>query len=254
MACSSRWDSVDLAPPNAIFNLKKLFNEDISENKANLGVGAFRTDDGEPYVLEVVQRAEAIYQQKLATGEWDKEYLPIKGNVAMQTLARKLVFGDACAADDEGRIASVQAISGTGALRLAGEFVSRWGGAGTIVYIPDQTWANHAAIFREAQVAEVRKYRYYDSSTCGLNFEGLLADLRSAPTGAVFLLQAVAHNPTGVDPTAAQWREVIGVMRERNLFALFDNAYQVTCLPRATACACACACACATLTCRPPVS
>ena len=225
-APGGRWSGVDLAPPNAIFNLKKLYNEDASAVKANLGVGAFRTEEGEPYVLQVVQRAEALYQGKLASGEWNKEYLPIKGNVGMQALARKLAFGEACAADGAGRIASVQAISGTGALRLAGEFLARWGGADTVLYIPDQTWANHAAIFRESQIGDVRKYAYYDPATCSLNFAGLMADLRTEPTGAVFLLQAVAHNPTGVDPTEAQWREIIGVMRARSLFAVFDNAYQ----------------------------
>ena len=221
----ARWEAVDLSPPNAIFNLNRLFKEDASPLKANLGVGAFRDDNGAPVVLECVQRAEQQYQCSLRAGGCNKEYLPIAGHKPMQVLAARLALGDASPALQQGRVASVQSLSGTGALRLAAEFLRRFGG-GAPVYIPAETWANHKAILAESRVEDVRQYRYYDAATCGLDFDGLMQDLRAAPMGSVFLLQAVAHNPTGVDPSREQWQQVIDVMQNRRLFPLFDNAYQ----------------------------
>eukprot|EP00936_MAST-01D_sp_MAST-1D-sp1_P000020 g20.t1 len=220
-----RWESIDLSPPNAIFNLNKLFKEDTSPVKVNLGVGAFRSEQGEPVVLDCVQRAEAQYQRELEGGVVDKEYLAIKGNAEMRVLAAGLVFGDQSSAAEESRIASVQSLSGTGALRLAAEFLRRFGG-GAPVYLPSETWANHPAILIESGITDIRKYRYYDASTCALDYDNFIEDLRTAPLGSVFLLQAVAHNPTGVDPTKEQWQVVIDICEERQLFPLFDNAYQ----------------------------
>eukprot|EP00937_MAST-01D_sp_MAST-1D-sp2_P006887 g6887.t1 len=229
---SSRWEAVVLSPPNAIFNLNRLFKEDASPLKTNLGVGAFRDDQGRPVVLECVQRAEAAYQRGLRAGESDKEYLPIAGHRPMQGLAARLALGEAADAPGgclaEGRVASVQSLSGTGALRLAADFLRRFAG-GAPVLIPAETWANHRAILGAAGytgAGDVRPYRYYCAATCALDFDGMMQDLEAAPVGAVVLLQAVAHNPTGVDPSRAQWERVMDVVQRRRLFPLFDNAYQ----------------------------
>jgi len=133
--------------------------------------------------------------------------------------------GSASAALAEGRVGGVQAISGTGALRLGGELLARFRGRGSAIYLPGPTWANHVPIFKDAGL-EVKTYAYYDPNTCGLNLPGMLQDLDAAPAGSVFLLHACAHNPTGVDPTPQQWAEVSAVMAAKQHVAFFDSAYQ----------------------------
>ena len=125
----------------------------------------------------------------------------------------------------EGRIGGVQAISGTGALRLGGELLARFRGQGSAIYLPGPSWANHVPIFKDSGL-EVKSYTYYDPSTCGLNLPGMLADVAAAPAGSVFLLHACAHNPTGVDPTPEQWVEISKAMKAKSHVAFFDSAYQ----------------------------
>ena len=140
-------------------------------------------------------------------------------------VSNQLTFGHSHAVIKDKRVGAVQTVSGTGALRTAGEFIAMFRGDGTPLYLPTPTWGNHGAIFRRSRL-DVRSYRYYDPSTISLDFEGMCQDLSAVPEGSVVLLQACAMNPTGVDPTPEQWRELSAILKPKNVFVLFDNAYQ----------------------------
>jgi aspartate aminotransferase, cytoplasmic len=156
-----------------------------------------------------------------------QEYLGIAGLPQFCQLARKLAFGD-CPAAAEGRIATVQSLSGTGSLRVAADFLSSFYSCKTIL-VCQPTWGNHNKIFPKGGLTIV-PYRYYDPRSRGLDIEGMLQDLGRAETGAIVLLHACAHNPTGVDPTQEQWGRILQVVQQRSLYCLFDSAYQVRCL------------------------
>ncbi|KAK6129735.1 hypothetical protein DH2020_036536 [Rehmannia glutinosa] len=205
------------------------YNKDPSPAKLNLGVGAYRTEEGKPLVLNVVRRAE---QMLVNDSSRVKEYLPIVGLADFNKLSAKLILGadrlvylhGTSPAIQENRVTTVQCLSGTGSLRVGAEFLARHYHQHTI-YIPLPTWGNHTKVFGLAGLS-VKTYRYYDPATRGLNFEGLLEDLRSAPSGAIVLLHACAHNPTGVDPTTHQWEQIRQLMRSKALLPFFDSAYQ----------------------------
>lgn len=137
--------------------------------------------------------------------------------------AAKLAYGADSPVLD--RVAITQTISGTGALRLGAAFLQRFYSGDKKIFIPQPSWANHKAVFSDAGL-NVQTYRYYNKDTIGLDFEGLIADLKSVPQGSVFLFHACAHNPTGVDPTPEQWKEISKVVKEQSHFAFFDMAYQ----------------------------
>ncbi|CAM8952792.1 unnamed protein product [Rhodiola kirilowii] len=209
------------APEDPILGVTVAYNKDPSPVKLNLGVGAYRTEEGKPLVLNVVRKAE----QKLVNDRSRvKEYLPIVGLSDFNKLSARLMFGADSSAIIENRITTVQCLSGTGSLRVGGEFLARHHHQRTI-YIPTPTWGNHPKIFALAGLS-VKTYRYYDPTTRGLNFKGLIEDLGSAPLGAVVLLHACAHNPTGVDPTLEQWEHIRKLIRSKGLLPFFDSAYQ----------------------------
>jgi len=151
------------------------------------------------------------------------EYAPIPGFPEYGKLVSSLVFGENSAAIQSDRIAIVQSLSGTGALRVGGDFLKRFWHQKTI-YLPTPTWPNHMGVFNACDL-EVKRYRYYDRNTIGLDIEGMLEDLREAEEGSVVLLHACAHNPTGVDPTREDWNRILGVVKERRLLVFFDAAY-----------------------------
>ncbi|KLO12635.1 aspartate aminotransferase [Schizopora paradoxa] len=218
------WATVPLAPPDSIFKLTAGFKADAYPQKVNLGVGAYRDDNSKPWVLPVVKKATEILLNDPAL---DHEYLPITGLPEFTSAAAKLMLGGASAAIGEGRVASVQTISGTGANHLGALFLSRfykWNGDKTI-YLSNPTWANHHAIFKNVGIEPV-DYPYFDPKTVGLAYEALLEAFSNAPEHSVILLHACAHNPTGVDPTKEQWREIADVMLAKKHFAFFDCAYQ----------------------------
>lgn len=188
-----------------------------------MGVGAYRDDSGKPVVLDVVREAG----QKIAFDyhTLNHEYLPIGGHREFCMESVRLAYGDNAAPIQENRVAVVQALSGTGACRLFAEFQHRWFNKDSKIYIPKPTWSNHHNIWRDAGV-EIVEYPYYDPETKGLAFEQLCSSLDAAPAGSVVLLHACAHNPTGVDPSMEQWAEISKIMSRRNLFPLFDMAYQ----------------------------
>nr|VDD18919.1 unnamed protein product [Brassica oleracea] len=177
---------------------------DPSPIKLNLGIGAYGTEEGKPLVLNVVRKAE---QQLINDSSRVKEYLPIVGLVEFNKLSAKLKLGADSPAIRENRVTTVECLSGTGSLRVGGEFLAKHYHQRTI-YITQPTWANHPKISTLEQAGlSVKTYHYYDPSTRGLNFQGLLEDIGDAPPGFIVLLHACAHNPTGVDPTLEQWEQ-----------------------------------------------
>ncbi|KAK3436938.1 hypothetical protein EUGRSUZ_C01585 [Eucalyptus grandis] len=217
----SVFNHVVRAPEDPILGVTVAYNKDTSPNKLNLGVGAYRTEEGKPLVLSVVRQAE---QSLVNDPSRVKEYLPIIGLAEFNKLSAKLICGADSPAIQENRVTTVQCLSGTGSLRVGGEFLARHYHERTI-YIPQPTWGNHPKVFTLAGLS-VKYYRYYDPGTRGLDFQGLLEDLGSAPSGAVVLLHACAHNPTGVDPTVEQWEQIRQLMRSKQLLPFFDSAYQ----------------------------
>jgi aspartate aminotransferase len=154
----------------------------------------------------------------------NKEYLSIVGLADFNKLSAKLILGADSPAILESRVTTVQCLSGTGSLRVGAEFLARHYRERSI-YIPVPTWGNHPKIFTLAGLS-VKTYRYYDPATRGLDIQGLLEDLGAAPSGAIVLLHACAHNPTGVDPTPDQWEQIRQLMRSKALLPFFDSAYQ----------------------------
>lgn len=218
----SWFSEVQLGPPIEVFALTKAYNEDTYESKVNLGVGAYRTNEGIPWVLPVVRAAE----KALANDETlNKEYLPVLGLDAFSIAATTMLLGESSPALLEARAFGVQALSGTGALRIGAEFLARILGR-KVFYYSNPTWGNHKLIFRNAGFEEGREYRYWSQEKRGLDFDGFIEDLKNAPELSVIILHACAHNPTGCDPTSDQWYQIAEVIKQRNLFPFFDSAYQ----------------------------
>jgi aspartate aminotransferase, mitochondrial len=153
----------------------------------------------------------------------NKEYAGITGVPEFTKATALLAYGEGSSALN--RVAITQSISGTGALRIGGAFLERWYPGAKKIYIPTPSWANHAAVFKDSGLT-IEKYRYYNKDTIGLDFEGMVADIKGAPKGSIFLLHACAHNPTGVDPTPEQWKEISKAVKSGEHFAFFDMAYQ----------------------------
>ncbi|KAM8858492.1 aspartate aminotransferase, cytoplasmic [Spinachia spinachia] len=218
---------VPQAAPVAVFKLSQDFNNDQFPNKVNLGVGAYRTDEGQPWVLPVVKKVEKILVQDESLNH---EYLPILGLPDFRSSASKIALGEDSPAILENRVGAAQCLGGTGALKMGAEFLSRFYNGNkntkTPIYVSAPTWENHNAVFANAGFEDVRPYKYWDAENRGLNFAGFLEDLESCPEHSVFVLHACAHNPTGTDPTQEQWMQIAEVMMRRKLFVFFDSAYQ----------------------------
>ncbi|KAK5712269.1 aspartate transaminase aat1 [Elasticomyces elasticus] len=218
---ASVWSTVPQGPPDAILGITEAFKKDSNSEKINLGVGAYRDDKGKPYVLPSVKQAE----QKVMQQNLDKEYAGITGVPDFTKAAALLAYGPNSAPLKEGRVAITQSISGTGALRIGGAFLQRFYPGAKAIYIPTPSWANHKAVFLDSGL-EVKQYRYYDKSTIGLDFDGMVADIKAMPKGSIILLHACAHNPTGVDPTEEQWKKISDAVKEGEHYPFFDMAYQ----------------------------
>lgn len=212
---------MEMGPPDAILGVTEAFKKDSNPKKINLGVGAYRDDQGKPFILPCVQQAELV----MANKHLDHEYAGIGGLAEFTKLSADLAFGEGSAAIKEGRNVTVQSISGTGALRIGAALFSKWYEPSKTFYIPAPSWGNHTPIFKHSGL-DVKSYKYYDPATCGFDFKGALDDLNKIPKGSVVLLHACAHNPTGVDPKPEQWKEIHKVMTDRGLFPFFDMAYQ----------------------------
>lgn len=213
------WDHLVPAPKDPILSVTEAFLADTSPNKINLGVGAYRDDEGKPVVLQCVRDAEV----KIAGSEF-LQSLSTAVNLKLVEESVKLVYGKDTNLIKEGRFAGIQALSGTGACRLFAEF-QRHFYPESMIFFPVPTWSNHHHIWRAAQVSE-GTFHYYHRDSKGLHFSALMDDIKNAPKRSFFLLHPCAHNPTGVDPTEEQWREISYQIKVKNHFPFFDMAYQ----------------------------
>ncbi|MED6245833.1 Golgi Transport [Ataeniobius toweri] len=223
----SLFSDVPQAPPVAVFKLTADFREDSHPQKVNLGVGAYRTDDCQPWVLPVVKKVERLLVED---DSLNHEYLPILGLPEFRSAGSKVALGDDNPAINENRVGGVQALGGTGALRIGADFLRRWyngvNNTATPVYVSAPTWENHNGVFTDAGFKDIRPYHYWDAAKRGLDLTGLLDDLEKAPEHSIFILHACAHNPTGTDPTQEEWKTISEIMKRRKLFPFFDSAYQ----------------------------
>ena len=212
--------AVELAPRDPILGVTEAFVADKNPRKVNLGVGVYNNDEGKLPVLDCVKRAEHLMADKSAP----RGYLPIDGIAAYDTAVQKLLFGADSEIVASGRGLTVQALGGTGALKVGADFLRRFA-PGAQVWISDPSWENHRALFEGAGFT-VNQYAYYDSSARGLDFAAMIDSIEQIPQGGVIVLHACCHNPTGADPDAAQWTRIIDVVRARNLVPYLDIAYQ----------------------------
>ena len=212
---------VKLAPPDPILGMSVAFKNDTSPDKVDMGVGAYRTNEAKPLIFQAVREAE---RRILEDPTVNKEYLPIEGLDSFNRVARELILGTDCPATAENRVITIQTLSGTGSLRIGAESVKAFLNP-PFAYVSRPTWGNHNTIFEKAGIP-VKSYAYWKESTRGLDLEGMIADLDAAPAGSVVILHACAHNPTGVDPTQAQWDQLADFFASKNLVIYFDSAYQ----------------------------
>jgi aromatic-amino-acid transaminase len=211
---------VEMAPRDPILGVTETFNADTNPRKVNLGVGVYYDDNGKVPLLECVRRAE----QKLAATALPRNYLPIDGLQAYDRGVQELVFGASSAALREQRVVTVQTLGGTGALKVGADLLRRLNGSAQI-WISDPSWENHQALFDYAGF-KVQTYPYYDPATHGVRFDAMMDTLRKLPAGAIAVLHACCHNPTGVDLAPDQWEQIIKVVNERGIVPFLDMAYQ----------------------------
>lgn len=214
------FEKISAAPADPILGLTEEFKADTRAEKINLGVGIYKNEDGQTPVLGTVKEAEAILLEKETT----KSYLSIPGTPEYGLAVQSLLFGQDAAVIKDKRAQTAQAPGGTGALRLAAEFIKRQLGDVT-VWISNPTWANHKGVFAAAGL-DLADYTYYDADTKDKNFDGMLTDLQGAKEGDVVLLHGCCHNPTGIDPDLSQWKQLAALCQSKKLLPMFDFAYQ----------------------------
>ena len=216
----SMFTAVEMAPRDPILGLNEQYAADTNPAKVNLGVGVYFDDNGKLPLLKCVQTAE----QNMMKSPTARGYLPIDGIVAYDNAVKSLVFGADSEPLKSGRVATVQGLGGTGGLKVGADFLKKLS-PNAKVLISDPSWENHRALFTQAGFV-VETYPYYDAATRSVNFEGMLGALNASPAGTIVVLHACCHNPTGYDITAAQWDQVVDVVKAKNLTAFLDMAYQ----------------------------
>ena len=214
------FETLEVAPPDPILGLTEAFKRDTNQRKINLGVGVYKDDDGDTPILDSVKEAA----ERLLQTEKTKSYLDIQGTSEYGAAVRDLLLGSEHHLIAAERAVTVHTPGGTGALRVAGDFIHRMF-PGARVWLSEPTWANHPKVFQAAGV-DVRAYPYFAADTNSLDFESMLAALEGAAAGDVILLHACCHNPSGVDPQTDQWQEIGQLMADRQLLPLVDFAYQ----------------------------
>lgn len=221
-----KWNEIPLAPPDKILGISEAFQKDSNSAKINLGVGAYRDNNGKPIIFPSVKQAEVV----LLESETEKEYTAITGSKNFQGLVKNFIFNnsnkDANGAKliNDGRIITAQTISGTGSLRVIADFLNRFHESKKVI-VPKPTWANHIAVLSDAGL-EPSYYDYYDTSINGLAFDKLLASVQNADNESIILLHACCHNPTGMDLTHEQWDQVLEIIADKKLYPMVDMAYQ----------------------------
>ena len=220
MTNQSVFSAIEMAPRDPILGITEAFNADTNPAKINLGVGVYYDDNGKVPLLKCVEKAEAILIEQHAP----RTYLPIEGLAAYDKAVQELVFGADSAVIQEKRAVTVQALGGTGALKIGADFLKRFA-PDSEVYISNPSWENHRALFESAGF-KVNNYAYYDETTHGVNFAAMLAALKAMPRGSIVVLHACCHNPTGADLTQGQWDEVIAAVVAGGLVPFLDMAYQ----------------------------
>ncbi|MDP1654259.1 MAG: amino acid aminotransferase [Rhodocyclaceae bacterium] len=217
---TSLFANVEMAPRDPILGLNEAYNAETNPNKVNLGVGVYFGDDGKIPLLAAVKAAEKARMET----QPPRGYQPIEGTPAYNGAVQNLIFGAGSELVAAGRAVTFQCLGGTGALRVGADYLKALL-PNSSVYISDPSWENHRALF-EAVGFQVENYGYYDATTRGVNFAAMKASLAAMPAKSIVVLHACCHNPTGADLTAAQWAEVVAAIKERNLVAYIDMAYQ----------------------------
>ncbi len=216
----SIFQAVETAPRDPILGLTEQFNADTNPAKVNLGVGVYNDDSGKLPLLQCVAQAE----RQMTEAAKAHGYLPIDGIAAYDKAVQGLVFGADHDAVTSGRVVTVQAVGGTGGLKLGADFLKKLSPTATVL-ISDPSWENHRALFSSAGF-KVDTYPYYDAEARGIRFDAMLAALKAAPCGTIVSLHACCHNPTGYDLTPEQWAQVVAVVQAQGLVAFLDMAYQ----------------------------
>lgn len=217
---SKLFEAVELAPRDPILGLNEQYNADERPGKVNLGVGVYYDDQGRVPLLKCVHQAETDRVRAAAA----HSYLPIEGLAALNKAARELVLGKDAEANTSGRAFTVQAVGGTGALKIGADYLKQLLPTARVA-ISTPSWENHRALFERAGF-EVVEYAYYDAQTHGLNLDGMLASLNALPENSIVVLHACCHNPTGVDPTPEQWQQIAQTIQAKNHVPFLDMAYQ----------------------------
>ncbi|MGF6163100.1 aromatic-amino-acid transaminase [Pseudomonas sp. 2725] len=216
----SLFSAVEMAPRDPILGLNEAFNADTRTNKVNLGVGVYCNEEGRIPLLRAVVEAETIR----AAQHVSRGYLPIDGIAAYDQAVQKLLFGNDSPLIAAGRVITTQAVGGTGALKIGADFLKQLL-PNAVVAISDPSWENHRALFETAGFP-VQNYRYYDAATHDVNRTGMLEDLNALPNGSIIVLHACCHNPTGVDLSPADWKNVLDVVKAKGHVPFLDMAYQ----------------------------
>lgn len=214
------FEHIDAYPGDPILSLNENFQKDPRQNKVNLSIGIYFDDDGRLPVMKAVHAAEAA----ILNEPGPKPYLPMAGFAQYRDAVQALVFGAQCPSRAANRIATVQTLGGSGALKVGADFIKRYFPQSQ-VWVSDPTWENHRFIFERAGFV-VNTYPYYDEATGGLKFDAMLSAIDALPAKSVVLLHACCHNPTGVDLDEAQWTRLIDVLQKRDLLPFVDMAYQ----------------------------
>lgn len=214
------FESIQAAPPDAILGLGEAFKADSNPKKINLSVGVYQDDAGKTPILESVRKAGQLVLERQKT----MSYLPIPGSPAYAAAVQKLLFGEGHEVEKSGRAATSHTPGGTGALRVAADFIHSQLPKAT-VWLTQPTWPNHPQIFAAAGVP-TKTFSYFDAKTNSLAFEECIAAIQKIPAGDVVMLHGCCHNPTGIDPTPEQWKKLADVIYERGLLPMLDFAYQ----------------------------
>lgn len=214
------FESLEMAPPDAILGLTEAFNQDTNPDKINLTIGVYKNESGTTPIFRTVKKAE----ERILSEESTKSYLAINGSKEYASAVQHLIFGDDHEIVSSGRAVTAHTPGGTGALRVAAEFIKRVNPDAT-VWLSKPTWPNHPSIFEAAGLA-MKSYPYYDAESKTLDFDAMTAALEQVQPRDTVLLHGCCHNPTGMDPDAEQWQQLAELLYSKQALVFFDFAYQ----------------------------